>query len=116
MDLIIDAYGTYIGASGERIVLALPSKSKAIKGKTKRRKRGEWTPKKRIKKEYPIRRLEKIVILRPASISTHAVKLAIENEVDIVYLGAFGKPIGRIFGSDARGIATMRRAQLEVST
>lgn len=115
MDLIIDAYGTYIGASGERIVLALPSKRKTAKIKTGRRKRGERAPKKRIKKEYPIRRLEKILILRPASISTHAVKLAIENEVDIVYLGAFGKPIGRIFGSDARGIATMRRAQLETS-
>jgi len=115
MDLIIDAYGTYIGASGERIVLSVPAKSNAAKAKTKRRKRGEWTPKKRVKKEYPIRRLEKIVILRPASISTHAVKLAIENEVDIVYLGAFGKPIGRIFGSDARGIATLRRGQLEAS-
>lgn len=102
MDLIIDAYGTYIGASGERIVLKLPQKT----AKTK----------KRIKKEYPIRRLEKIVILRPASISTNAVKLAIEHEVDIVYLGAFGKPIGRILGSDARGLATMRRAQLETST
>jgi CRISPR-associated protein Cas1 len=117
MDLIIDSYGTYIGASGERIVLGLPEKGKPLirNGKRKRRKKGEWTPKKRIKKEYPIRRLEKIIILRPASISTHAVKLAIENDVDIVYLGAFGKPIGRIFGSDARGIATMRRAQLESS-
>ena len=98
MDLLIDAYGTYIGASGERIVLRLPSKTKG-----------------RIKKEYPIRRLEKIVILRPASISTNAVKLAVEHDVDVVYLGAFGKPIGRIFGSDARGLATVRRAQLEVS-
>ena len=117
MDLIIDSYGTYIGASGERIVLGLPEKRKSIAtaGKQKYQEKAEWTSKKRIKKEYPIRRLEKIVILRPASISTHAVKLAIENEVDIVYLGAFGKPIGRIFGSDARGIATARRAQLEAS-
>ena len=84
---------------GERIVLRLPSKTK-----------------KRITKEYPIRRLSKIVILRPSSISTHAVKLALEHEVDIVYLGSFGKPVGRIFGSDARGLATTRRAQLEAST
>ncbi|HVO28789.1 MAG TPA: CRISPR-associated endonuclease Cas1 [Candidatus Paceibacterota bacterium] len=117
MDLIIDAYGTYIGASGERIVLGLPVKPGQNVSKRKRRKRGEGrAPLKRVKKEYPIRRLEKIIILRPASISTHAVKLAIENDVDIVYLGAFGKPIGRIFGSDARGIATVRRAQLEAAT
>jgi CRISP-associated protein Cas1 len=99
MDLLIDTYGTYIGSTGERIVLQLPSKTK-----------------KRITKEYPIRRLSKIVILRPSSISTHAVKLALEHEVDIVYLGSFGKPVGRIFGSDARGLATTRRAQLEVAT
>jgi len=117
MDLIIDAYGTYVGASGERIVLGLPVKPNPNEPKRKRRKRGEGkAPLRRIKKEYPIRRLEKIVILRPASISTHAVKLAIEHDVDIVYLGAFGKPIGRIFGSDARGLATVRRAQLETST
>lgn len=99
MDLLIDTYGTYIGSTGERLVLRLPSKTK-----------------KRIQKEYPIRRLKKIVILRPSSISTHAVKLALEHEVDIVYLGAFGKPVGRIFSSDAKGLATTRRAQLEVAS
>lgn len=71
MDLLIDTYGTYIGCTGERVVLRLPSKSRN---------------RKRITKEYPIRRLKKIVILRPSSISTHAVKLALEHEVDIVYL------------------------------
>lgn len=102
MDLFIDTYGTYIGCTGERIVLGLPAKDKDGK-------------KKRLKKEYPIRRLSKIVILRPSSISTHAVKLALEHDVDIVYLGAFGKPVGRIFSSESKGIATTRRAQLEVS-
>lgn len=101
MDLLIDTYGTFIGCTGERLVLRLPSK-----GKDK---------KKRIEKEYPIRRINKIVILRPSSISMHAVKLALEHEVDIVYLGSFGKPVGRIFSSDSKGLATTRRAQLEVS-
>ncbi len=99
MDLIIDAFGTFIGCTGERIVLRLPNKGK-----------------KRLTKEYSIRRLKKIVILRPSSISTHAVKLALEHDVDIVYLGAFGKPVGRIFSSDPHGLATTRRAQLETST
>ncbi len=96
MDLLIDTYGTFIGSTGERIALRFP--------KTKKRK------------EYPIRRLNKIVILRPSSISTHAVRLAIEHEVDIVYLGSFGKPVGRIFSSDSKGLATMRRGQLVVSS
>ena len=95
MDLLIDTYGTFIGATGERIALKFP--------KTKR------------KKEYAIRRLKKIVILRPSSISMHAVKLALDHDVDIVYLGSFGKPVGRIFSSNPRGIATLRRAQLDTS-
>ncbi len=46
----------------------------------------------------------------------HAVQLALAHEVDIVYLGAFGKPVGRIFSSDPKGLATLRRAQLAVSS
>lgn len=94
-DLLIDTYGTRIGSSGERIVLSFPK----IKEK----------------KEYPIRRLDKIVILRPASLTTNAVQLALEHDVDIVYLGAFGKPIGRIFSSEPKGLASLRKAQLDVS-
>lgn len=101
MDLLIDTYGTFIGSTGERLVLRLPTKGKN---------------KKRIEKQYPIRRINKIAILRPSSISTNAVQLALEHEVDIVYLGSFGKPVGRIFSSDSKGLATTRRAQLEVSS
>lgn len=92
-DLLIDTYGTRIGASGERIVLSFPKVKE--------------------KREYPIRRLEKIVILRPASLSTHAVQLALEHDVDIVYLGSFGKPIGRIFSSESKGLASLRKDQLK---
>jgi CRISPR-associated protein Cas1 len=94
-DLLIDTYGTRIGSSGERIVLSFPNVKE--------------------KKEYPIRRLDKIVILRPASLTTHAVQLALEHEVDIVYLGAFGKPIGRLFSSEPKGLASLRKSQLEIS-
>lgn len=94
-DLLIDTYGTKVGSSGERIVLSFPNVKE--------------------KKEYPIRRLSKIAILRPATITTHAVRLALEHDVDIVYLGCFGKPVGRIFSSQPKGIANLRRAQLAVS-
>ena len=95
MDLLIDTYGTKIGSSGERIVLSFPNVKE--------------------KKEYPIRRLDKIAVLRPASLTTNAVQLALEHDVDIVYLGAFGKPIGRFFSSEPKGLASLRKAQLEVS-
>jgi len=95
MDLLIDTYGTKIGSAGERIALSFPNVKE--------------------KKEYPIHRLEKIVILRPASLTTNAVKLALDHDVDIVYLGSFGKPIGRLFSSEPKGLAYLRRAQLEIS-
>lgn len=91
-DLLINTFGTRVRSSGERIMLVFPKTAE--------------------KKEYPARRIEKIIILRPSSISTGAVQLAIEHGIDIVYLGSFGKPIGRIFSSNPKGIAALRRAQL----
>ncbi len=96
MDIIINEYGTCVRASGERIILTHP-KSKE-------------------KKEYPIRRVNQIIITRPGSITTSAVELAIKHGVDIVYVGGFDKPFGRIFSSEPKGLASLRRAQLEVST
>ncbi len=84
MDLLIDTYGTFIGATGERITLSMPGPLPPVpKGRT-RRPKDALTNRTRIKKEYPIRRLDKIVILRPSSISMHAVELALEHEEDIV--------------------------------
>ena len=96
MDLLINTYGTRIRSSGERIILVFPRNNE--------------------KKEYSIHRIEKIIILRPSSITTNAVQLALEHDVDIVYLGSFGKPVGRLFPSVPKGLAQLRRAQLEVST
>lgn len=93
MDLLINTFGTRIRSSGERIVLVFPKKSEP-------------------RKEYPARRLEKIIILRPSSISMGAVALALEHGIDVVYLGSFGKPVGRIFPSSPKGITELRRAQL----
>ncbi len=95
MDLLVNTFGTRIRSSGERILLSLPQKKKPL--------------------EYPIRQLNKIVILRPSSISTNAVQLALEHEVDIMYLGAFGKPIGRILSSRPNGLSKLRRAQVASS-
>jgi CRISP-associated protein Cas1 len=99
MDLLINSYGTRIRSSGERIILAYPG----------------YKAKYRAKKEYPIRSLEKIIILRPSSISTGAVQLALEAGVDIVYLNYFGTPVGRIFASSPKGLAELRKAQVVFS-
>lgn len=67
------------------------------------------------KKEYPAKEVAKIVILRPCSVSSGAVELATENEVDIVYLGKFGKPYARIYPSKLGGAVLIRKRQSEAS-
>jgi len=100
MDLLINTFGTRIRSTGERMVLALPSDKAKYK----------------IKKEYPVRASEKIIILRPSSISAGAVQLALEAGVDIVYLHSFGTPVGRIFRSSPKGMAGLRKAQVVFSS
>ena len=100
MDLRINTFGTRIRCSRERIVLAVPGNKAKYK----------------MQKEYPVRALEKIIILRPSSISTGAVQLALEAGVNIVYLNSFGTPVGRIFSSSPKGIADLRKAQVVFSS
>lgn len=73
-------------------------------------------PPTKFKREYPAKEVAKIVILRPCSISSGAIELAIENGVDIVYLGKFGKPYARVYPSKLGGLALVRKRQSEIST
>lgn len=52
---------------------------------------------------------ERIVLAFP---HTKSKKLAIDHDIDIVYLGSFEKSVGRIFPSSPKGITHLRRAQL----
>ena len=99
MDLLINIYGTKISCTKERIVLTFPKIKKVS----------------RKKEEYPIRQVQKITIIRASSITMHAVKLALEYDVDISFLGKFGKPVGRFLPSEPKGLAAVRRAQLEIA-
>jgi len=58
-------------------------------------------------------KVESIVILNQAMISTQAVVLALEHNIDIVFLDHFGDPIGRIWFSKMGSTALIRRKQLE---
>ena len=99
MDLLINVYGTKISCIKERIVLSFPK----VKGISRK------------KEEYPIRQIKKITIIRPSSVTMNAVKLALEYDVDISFLGKFGKPVGRFLPSEPKGLASIRRAQLEIA-
>jgi CRISPR-associated protein Cas1 len=58
-------------------------------------------------------KVEGIVISNQAIISSQAVVLALEHNIDIVFLDIYGDPMGRIWFSKMGSTALVRRRQLE---
>ena len=60
-------------------------------------------------------KVESIVISNQAMISTQAIAMAMENNIDIIFLNHFGDPIGRVWFAKMGSTALIRRKQLEVA-
>ena len=58
-------------------------------------------------------KVESIVISNHAMISSQAVVLALEHNIDVVLLDRYGDPVGRIWFSKMGSTALVRRRQLE---
>ncbi|MFN3557427.1 MAG: CRISPR-associated endonuclease Cas1 [Bacteroidales bacterium] len=58
-------------------------------------------------------KLKSILISKGASISSDAALLAIENEIDVMFVDGTGKPSGRVWGIKYGSVSTIRRKQLE---
>ncbi len=93
MQLIIDEYGTFIGKEGERF--KVESKEK--------------------EDEFSAHQTEQIIITKPSTVSSDAIKLAVENNIDIVYLDHFGMPYARIYPCKLGGTTLIRRRQAEMA-
>lgn len=74
MDLILTSFGSYLHRQGEMFIINLKEK----------------------KQEVSSRKVRSIMITTGASLSTDAIELAIENNIDIVFLDAVGHPYGRV--------------------
>ena len=60
-------------------------------------------------------KVESIVFCNQAMISTQAVVLALENNIDIIFLDKYGDSVGRIWHSKMGSTAMIRRRQIEVA-
>lgn len=58
-------------------------------------------------------KVESIIISNQAMISSQAVVLALEHNIDIIFLDTYGDPMGRIWFSKMGSTALIRRRQLE---
>jgi len=65
--------------------------------------------------EISVRKIDSIMIATSAYLSTDALKMAIENNIDVVFLDEFGDPYGRVWHSKLGSTVLIRRKQLEIS-
>ena len=89
MKLIINEFGSYLSKKDNRFV---------VKNKEKI-------------EEYSADQVEQIMITSPSSLSEDVVRLAIENNIDIVFTSFYGKPFARIYPCTLGGTTLTRREQ-----
>ncbi|MDE2522876.1 MAG: CRISPR-associated endonuclease Cas1 [Methanocorpusculum sp.] len=93
MRIIIDDYGIRIGKQGERFTIQQKDQIQ----------------------EYAARDVTQIVLTSGSSITTDAILLAAQFDVDLLILQRNGKPISRLTPHSPSGLAATRRAQYEIA-
>lgn len=95
MQLIINEFGTFIGKKENLFEIRIKNKEREIK------------------EEYSADKVDQIKILCSSTISSSAIKLAMENNIDIVLTNRFGEPYARIYPCKLGGTTLTRKKQLE---
>ena len=81
------------------------------------KKKGDGFVIKNGEKSYEVaaRKVESILITTSATITTDAIKCAMENNIDVVFLDHFGNPFSRARHCKLGSTTLIRRRQLETS-
>lgn len=93
MQLVINTYGSYLRKSGDCFLVKNEDKVFEVSAK----------------------KVDSIMITTSAYLSTDALKMAIENNIDVIFLDEFGDPYGRVWHSKLGSTVLIRRKQLEIS-
>lgn len=93
MQLVINTYGSYL------------------------RKEGNCFKIKNEDKEFEVsaKKVNSILITTSAYLSTDAIRFAVENNIDLIFLDEFGSPYGRVWHSKLGSTTLIRRRQLEIA-
>lgn len=92
MQLVINTYGAYLRKKNDCFVVLIDDKEQ----------------------EIPMKKVDSILITTSAYVSTDALKFAVENNIDVVFLDQFGDPYGRLWHSKLGSTTLIRRRQLEL--
>lgn len=93
MQLVINTYGSYLHKNGDCFKVKTDEKVFEISCK----------------------KVSSILISTAAYITTDAIKMAMENNIDIVFVDEFGEPYGRVWHSKLGSTTLIRRRQLEIA-
>jgi CRISPR-associated protein Cas1 len=92
LQLVINSYGAYLRKSGNCFLVKREDKSF----------------------EVAVGKVNSILITTAAYITTDAIKLAVDNNIDIVFLDSHGNPYGRVWHPRLGSTTLIRRRQLEL--
>lgn len=90
MELVLNTYGVSLNRDGESFVISTTDSRQRI----------------------PSIGITSIQISRGAQITSDAVMLAIEHEIEILFMDKTGKPVGRIWSPRYGSISTIRKGQI----
>jgi len=93
MQLVINTYGSYLQKNGDCFKV----------------KKDEQVF------EVSVKKVDSIMITTAAYITTDAIKLAMDNNIDVIFLDEFGDPFGRVWHSKLGSTTLIRRRQLEIA-
>jgi CRISP-associated protein Cas1 len=94
MQLVINTFGSYLRKNGDCFLIKNEDKVFEVSN----------------------RKVESIMITTSAYLSTDALKMAVENNIDVIFLDEFGDPYGRVWHSKLGSTVLIRRRQLEVGS
>lgn len=90
MQLVLNTPGTHIGKSGECFKIKVEG----------------------VAQEISAQKVEQIIITTAVGLSSDVIELAVENNIDIIFLKRTGQPLGRVWHSKLGSITTIRRKQI----
>jgi len=92
MQLVINTYGSYLRKKGNCFLVRKEDKVF----------------------EVSVNKVDSILITTAAYISTDAIKFAVDNNIDLVFLDSYGDPYGRVWHPKLGSTTLIRRRQLEI--
>lgn len=93
MQLVINTYGAYLRKKDNCFLIEVDGKQQ----------------------EISVKKVSSILITTSVLLSSDALQMAIENNIDVVFMDHYGEPFGRLWHSKLGSTTLIRRRQLEAS-